>query len=92
MKEYKRVTKEEFDIFIAEYPRKLERDVSGISDPPTLTMNDFSIGVWPDSVVAKADLYETFPKDRMGQVYGWEPNKYFIKELDAAPLSGTTKE
>lgn len=73
MNNFKKVTKEEFDEFIKNYPRQLEKDVSGICEPPLLTYNDFSNGqVWPESVVAKVNLYESFP------IYGWESNKYYI--------------
>ena len=30
----KRVSKDEFEQYLANYPRKLERDVCGIGDPP----------------------------------------------------------
>ncbi len=46
-------TKEELEAFVAAYPRKLDRDVFGASEPPLVTFNDFTLGVWPDSVVAK---------------------------------------
>ena len=58
-REYKEVSKEEFDKFIQEYPNKLERDVTGICEPPLATYNDFTIASkWPESVVAKVDLYD----------------------------------
>lgn len=45
-------TKYEFDAFIAAYPRKLVRDVACFYDPPLVTFNDFTLGKWPQSVVA----------------------------------------
>ena len=39
----KNVTKEEFMEFIKNYPRKLERDVRGISDPPAVRYHDFEL-------------------------------------------------
>jgi len=53
----KKVTKEEFDKFIDAYPGKLEVDVSGISEPPTKTWNDFALGNWPESVVAACSVF-----------------------------------
>ena len=32
----KKVTEEEFDEFLKNYPRSLKRDVSGISEPPCI--------------------------------------------------------
>ncbi len=45
-------TKEELLAFVASYPRPLERDVYGAHEPPLVTFNDFTLGKWPDSVVA----------------------------------------
>jgi hypothetical protein len=53
MDKYKPVSKAEFDAFIANYPRKLDRDVFGAFDPPLVTYNDFTLGDWPKSSVAK---------------------------------------
>jgi hypothetical protein len=76
------VSKEEFDAFVAAYPRSLERDVARMYEPHLLTLNDFSGGkVWPDSVVAGATLYEVYPKDGT-EPYRWQPNRYFIREPD----------
>lgn len=59
MKEFKKVGKKEFNKFIEEYPTKLQRDVTGISDPPLVTYNDFSNGkVWPESIVARYYLID----------------------------------
>lgn len=46
------VTKEEFDKFIKEYPRKLEANFVTICEPPLMTYNDFSIAEYPNSIVA----------------------------------------
>jgi hypothetical protein len=48
----RKVTKEEYKAFIEAYPRPLERDITGICDPPLETYNDFTLGIWPDSSVA----------------------------------------
>ena len=52
------------------------RDVFGASEPPLITYNDFSLGVWPDSVVAW-----TFLWDDNEDGYNYKPEgerKYFI--------------
>lgn len=65
----KNVTKEEFEEFIRNYPRKLERDVCGICDPPAVSYNDFELANrWPYSVVASTFLYDDNPKG-----YFYEP-------------------
>ena len=65
------VTKEEFQTFIAAYPRKLERDVYGVCDPPVVTYNDFELANrWPYSVVAHTALYSDDPND-----YWYEPEE-----------------
>jgi hypothetical protein len=48
----KSVDKKTFESFLKNYPRYLERDVTGIFEPPLVTYNDFTLGVWPESVVA----------------------------------------
>ena len=58
------VRKEEFKEFIKNYPRKLERDVCGISDPPNITYNDFELANrWPYSVVARTFMYADNKED-----------------------------
>jgi len=75
-KEFKRVTQEEFDAHIATLGSEVESEVSGISDPPMMDVNDFSGGkTWPDSVVAKVKL-----NTRMHghPAYKGEPDEYYI--------------
>jgi hypothetical protein len=49
----KKVTEDEFNQFVRNYPKALERDISSAFEPPLVTYNDFSDGrMWPDSVVA----------------------------------------
>lgn len=62
-KQFKDVTKQEFDEFIASYPRHLERDVCGICDPPAVSYNDCEIGWWSRSIVASTMLYSDNPKN-----------------------------
>lgn len=52
MSELVTCTKEELEAFVAAYPRALEKDVFAASEPPLVTYNDFTLGDWPDSVVA----------------------------------------
>ena len=59
----KKVSKTEFQEFINNYPRKLERDVCGVCDPPVVTYNDFKLANrWPYSVVARTWMYEDDPQ------------------------------
>lgn len=48
----KSVTEVEFDKFLKEYPKKLTRDYNQIYEPPLISFNDFSLGDYPESVVA----------------------------------------
>ena len=60
-------SKEEFDDFIAKYPRPLTRDVFGAGEPPVVTFNDFTIAPkWPESVVASY-----FAEDSVGPACKW---------------------
>lgn len=57
--EFKEVSKEVFDAFINTYPRKLEWNITNISEPPLGTWNDFADGKkWPESIVAQVKLYD----------------------------------
>jgi len=49
---FKPVTPEEFDNFLLAYPRPLDRHLTAICEPPQISYNDFTLGNWPDSVVA----------------------------------------
>jgi hypothetical protein len=54
MPKFKSVTREEFEAFIAIYPRPLERNVTTVCEPPCVSYNDFvRAPYWPDSVVAR---------------------------------------
>jgi len=58
----KSVSKEEFDAFIKNYPRPLCVDVTGISDPPAISYNDFALADrWPYSIVASTFAYDNDP-------------------------------
>ena len=53
------------------YPRKLDCDVCGICDPPSITYNDFVLANrWPYSVVASTFSYDDNPDG-----YCYEPDE-----------------
>ncbi len=47
------VSKQEYLDFIKDYPRPLQMDCCAIGEPALITANDFTLGNWPESVVAK---------------------------------------
>lgn len=58
----KSVSYDEFNDFINNYPRELDRDVFGAYDPPLITYNDFELANrWPYSVVAWTYYYDDEP-------------------------------
>tara|TARA_R110000764_G_scaffold227600_1_gene317804 strand:- start:370 stop:597 length:228 start_codon:yes stop_codon:yes gene_type:complete len=74
MKDYKKVTKEEFDKFVNEYPNKLDWNVTGICEPPLCSYNDFTNGkVWPKSMIAKVKMYDG------SEYHGGRTKEYYIK-------------
>ncbi len=56
MKDLQDCTREELIAFVRSYPRELERDVNAICEPPLVTFNDFTLGDWPESVVASFNM------------------------------------
>lgn len=82
MKKLTECTKEEHGAFIAAYPRPLIRDVLKTCVPEQLQHNDFSLGDWPDSVVATYDCYGHTP----GDIYGPDPGGWKIAKEAAASL------
>jgi hypothetical protein len=69
------VSKEELDAFVKAYPRTLKKNINGIMEPPLLTYNDFTLGDWPQSVVAHVVLFEdSYIPDLLNQYYITEPN------------------
>lgn len=60
----KKVNKQEFDEYLANYPRQLVLDVCGISEPPAISFNDFELADrWPYSIVAYTWKYSDDPDD-----------------------------
>lgn len=75
MIKWKEVSKEEFEQYLRDYPRKLVKDYCGISEPPLVSYNDFTLGDFPESIVAK------FHDEKMGYCPD-RPIKYLIREME----------
>lgn len=75
-----KVTKEEFNDFIGKYPVPLETSVSFISEPPSRFYYPKGSTNALKDAIARVALFETYPKDRIGQHYGWEPNEHWIEK------------
>jgi len=76
MSEFKQVSREQYESFVASYPNKLSYDVTCICEPPMGSYNDFSDGkVWPESMVAKVRMYDG------SAYYEGQQAEYFIKEI-----------
>ncbi len=60
-RQMKRVTHDEFHDFINNYPNKLEIDIVHFCEPPLKQYNDFSLGNWPESVVASCLFFRDEP-------------------------------
>ena len=52
------VSEQEHAAFIAAYPRKLETHALTIVEPPMIAWNDFSLGDYPESIVASKVMDE----------------------------------
>lgn len=73
-KDFRKVSKAEFDEYNASLGVDLVRNVNRCYEPPLLTVNDFSTGkVWPESVVSYAML-----SDEKEAYYNFEPPSYYI--------------
>ena len=55
---FTQVSKDDFWLFVKSYPNKLETDVAGMYEPPIQSWNDFTLGKWPESIVAYVNLYD----------------------------------
>lgn len=85
------VSKEEFENYIKNYPRKLDFDACGISDPTALSWNDFELADrWPYSIVANTWDYDEYngtscetPKE--------ERSYYVVENIEAVYASKTGK-
>ncbi len=77
---FKEVPEVEFWTFVNGYPIKLEWDVCNVYDPPMGTYNDFRLGVWPASNVARVVI--EYPDRGPKRYYipdGWEPAKMALR-------------
>ena len=65
------VTEEEMLAHVKAWPRELERDVYRACDPPFVSYNDFTLGNWPESVVASyTDRWPMFAEKK---IVGYKP-------------------
>lgn len=64
-------TEEELLEFVKNYPRRLERDIARMYDPPLETFNDPLLGKWPDCVVASAMLEDERTDPERARETGW---------------------
>lgn len=62
-----KVTKEEFEKYISEYPRPLKEHLVTIRTPFLLEYHDFALGKPPMSVVASRDIEGTIACDNKGE-------------------------
>jgi hypothetical protein len=62
----------ELQAFVAAYPRALVVDVYRVPEPPVVTWNDFSLGVWPQSIVCGKVL----------ESYLGDPATFFVCETE----------
>lgn len=79
MNNFKQVSEEQFYIFAekrhSETGKDIVRDVNQMSEPPLMTLNDFSTGLnYPESRVAYAKLYDG------SEYHGFKSVEYFIRE------------
>lgn len=70
-KRWQSVGEAEYKAFVESYPRPLDSDVCRIYEPPLASLNDFTLGKWPESMVAKHVLSKAsgYP----------EPDEYYVR-------------
>lgn len=79
----KQVTQAEFDAFIKSYPRALEEHLYART-PPVISYNDFTLGNWPESVIARHDVGLNGPEDDQWEIDEGAVNREpFFDENDA---------
>jgi hypothetical protein len=69
MRDFKIVNRDEMLEFVSSYNETLERIVNATYEPPLITYNDFTLGNWPESVVA---YYTMGDRDGEPEYYGPE--------------------
>ena len=76
---FKEVTEAEFKCFLQDYGvSKLERDFYQITIPEQMQYNDFSLDVWPGSVVAFYSV-RGFDEDGKSSVLGTRPGNWKVR-------------
>lgn len=70
MSQWKDVTRAELDAYVKAYPRKLVLDIARMCEPHMANYNDFALGNWPESMVARYSL-----GDPEGSQAYWGPEK-----------------
>lgn len=81
--ELRPATQAEFEAFVSNFPRHLERDVICFCEPPLVQYNDFTLGNWPASVVASHRF-----EDREAT----RPCKWEVLAQDSSATSGEAKQ
>lgn len=77
---WKQVSREELEAFVAKYPNALDVDVNGICEPPVRSWNDFLGGnAWPESMVAREILEERMDGH---PAYKGEKNTFWLRAND----------
>ena len=66
MSEWQKVSREEFDRFLKTYPRKLEAACVTVGTPESMTFNDYTLGNWPESVVASYFIDGGYDQNQKG--------------------------
>ena len=72
---FRKVSKEEFNKFIEDYPIKLDSNVIAFCEPPVLTYCDFENYNGWEAVIAKAELNDSYSKDNENE------NEFYIINL-----------
>lgn len=75
---FRAATKDEFDAFVQSYPRPLTRDVETMGEPPKVSLNDFTLGDWPKSVVASVTKWSDSYPNADGSK---RPDTYAVADL-----------
>lgn len=72
--QFRSVSKEELENFVNSYPRDLETDLNRIVEPWLISFNDWTLGNWPESVVA---MYKSGDPPGTAPSWGWGPPSDF---------------
>lgn len=75
MENFTECTEFELKEYIRKYPRELVKDICGTFEPPLVTYNDFTLGKWPNSIVAR--YFDGYPENSLPPFTGG-PNGFMI--------------